>query len=52
MRDAGYEYEYPNIPAISWSEEDSPQWKYLGANKLFKESNIPCKHTMTGDIDD
>jgi hypothetical protein len=52
MRDAGYEYEYPNIPAISWSEEDSPQWKYLGANKLFKESNIPCKHTMAGDIDD
>ena len=53
MRDAGYEYKYPNIPAVSWSEEDSPQWEYLGVNKLFKkESNISCKHTMTGDIDE
>ena len=52
MRDAGYEYKYPNPPAISWTEEDSPQWEFLGANKLFKESNIPCKHSMTGDVDD
>jgi hypothetical protein len=52
MRDAGCEYRYPNPPAISWSEEDSPQWKFLGVNKLFKESNISCKHSMEGDIDD
>ena len=52
MRDAGYEYQYPKTPAISWSEEDSPQWKFLGVNKLFKESNISCKHSMEGDIDD
>ena len=52
MRDAGYEYKYPKTPAISWTEEDSPQWEFLGANKLFKESNIPCKHSMPGDIDD
>jgi len=52
MRDAGYEYRYPKIPAISWSEEDSPQWAFLGVNKLFKEkTNIQCKHTMEGDID-
>ena len=51
MRDAGYEYKYPKTPAISWSEEDSPQWAYLGANKLFKKSSISCKHSMTGDID-
>ncbi len=52
MRDAGYEYKYPKTPAISWSEEDSPQWKFLGVNKLFKESNYSCKHSMEGDIDD
>ena len=52
MRDAGYEYKYPKVPAVSWSEEDSPQWKFLGVNKLFKKSNISCKHSMTGDIDD
>ena len=52
MRDAGYEYRYPKIPAVSWSEEDSPQWAFLGGNKLFKEkTNIQCKHTMEGDID-
>ena len=52
MRDAGYEYKYQNTPAISWSEEDSPQWKFLGVNKLFEESNNSCKHSMEGDIDD
>ena len=45
MRDAGYEYKYPNTPTISWSEEDSPQWKYLGVDKLFKEEHhISCIH--------
>ena len=52
MRDAGYEYKYPKVPAVSWSEEDSPQWKFLGANKLSEESNNSCKHSMEGDIDD
>ena len=33
MRDAGYEYKHPNTPTISWSEEDSPQWKYLGEGR-------------------
>ena len=52
MRDAGYGYKYPKVPAVSWSEEDSPQWKFLGVNKLFEESNNSCKHSMEGDIDD
>ena len=43
MRDAGYEYKYQNTPAISWSEEDSPQWKFLGVDKLFEEG----KHCAT-----
>ena len=33
MRDAGYEYQYPKTPAISWSEEDSPQWAYMGEGR-------------------
>jgi len=33
MRDAGYEYKYPKVPAISWSEEDSPQWAYMGEGR-------------------
>ena len=33
MRDAGYEYKYPKTPAISWSEEDSPQWAYMGEGR-------------------
>ena len=36
MRDAGYEYKYQNTPAISWSEEDSPQWAFMG------EGRSPC----------
>ena len=36
MRDAGYEYHYPKTPTISWSEEDSPQWIFMG------EGRSPC----------
>ena len=52
MRDAGYEYQHPKVPAISWSEEDSPQWAYMG------EGRTPlCKinfiiNNPRGDIDD
>jgi|TARA_B110001454_G_scaffold196690_1_gene199730 hypothetical protein len=33
MMDAGYEYEYPRRPTILWSDEDSPQWAYLGEGR-------------------
>ena len=33
MRDAGYEYRFPKITPISWSEEDSPQWAYMGEGR-------------------
>ena len=33
MIDAGYEYEYPRRPTILWSDEDSPQWAYLGEGR-------------------
>lgn len=33
MVDAGYEYEYPRQSTILWSDEDSPQWAYLGEGR-------------------
>ena len=40
MRDAGYEYKYPKKMTITWSEEDSPQWAYMG------EGRSPCDNLL------
>jgi len=39
-RDAGYHYKYPLAPIASWSEEDSPQWSYMG------EGRSPCDNLL------
>tara|TARA_R110000803_G_scaffold121919_1_gene189981 strand:- start:397 stop:585 length:189 start_codon:yes stop_codon:yes gene_type:complete len=33
MRDAGYDYKFRMCTIESWSDEDSPQWAYLGEGK-------------------
>jgi len=39
MRDAGYEYRFPKISSVTWSEEDSPQWAYMGEGR-------DCSHDL------
>jgi len=55
-RDAGYHYKYPLAPITSWSEEDSPQWSYMGEGrpsdwrkKLYPSEWCKMPIILTGD---